>query len=365
MKDRKVLGSPRIRLFMGMLAVAALIAGCGSSSSSSSTPSSTAAASAAASTSTSSTTAATSVRLFMLPKFTGIPPFTQADQGAQALAGTYGYKLTYGGPTTGSATAQVSFINTAVANGYKGLFISADDAAAVTPALERAQQQGVKVVSFDSDVLPKGRTIYIEGTGTPQIAQAELNMLGSQIGFSGSFVILSAQATDTNQNEWNAQLKQDLKTDPQYKNMHLVSIVYPSDDTAPTATTYAQNILKEYPTIKGIISPTTVGVAAAAAVLQQQHVCSKYVLTGLGDPMQMKSFVTSGCVKQFALWNFTREGQVAMCAMHGVQTGALTGASGQTFDCPGAGSFTVGPQGTVIAGPAEIFTNKNLSAYTF
>ena len=235
----------------------------------------------------------------------------------------------------------------------------------MTPALERAQQQGVKVVSFDSDVLPKGRTIYVQGTGTPQIAQAELNMLGSQIGYNGTFVILSAQATDTNQNEWNAQLEADLKTDPKYKNMHLVTIVYPSDDTAPTATTYAQNILKEYPNIKGIISPTTVAVAAAAAVLQQQHLCGKYVLTGLGDPMQMKSFVTSGCVKQFALWNFTREGQVAMCAMHGVLTGALTGASGQSFDCSGLGSFAVGSQGTVTAGPAEIFTNKNLSAYTF
>ena len=63
----------------------------------------------------------------MLPKFTGIPPFTQADNGAKAIASTFGYTLSYGGPTSASATAQVSFINTAVAGGYKGIFISADD----------------------------------------------------------------------------------------------------------------------------------------------------------------------------------------------------------------------------------------------
>jgi len=310
-------------------------------------------------------TAAAGTKLFMLPKFTGIPPFTQADQGAASVAKGYGYSLTYGGPTTGSATAQVSFINNAVSGGYKGLFISADDPASVTPALVRAQKAGVAVVSFDSDVLPAGRSVYVEGTGTPQIALAQLNMLGSQIGYSGSFAILSAAATDSNQVLWNNQLKQDLKTNPKFKNMKLVAIVNPPDDTAPSATTYTENILKAYPTIKGIIAPTTVAIAAAAQVIQQQHLCSKYVVTGLGDPQQMKTFVTSGCVKQFALWNFTTEGRVAMCAMHAVLTKKVTGKSGQSFTCPGAGTLKIGAGSTVIAGPAEIFTNKNLSAYTF
>ena len=304
-------------------------------------------------------------KLFMLPKFTGIPPFTQADQGAASVAKQFGYSLSYGGPTTGSATAQVSFINNAVSGGYKGLFISADDPASVTPALVRARHAGVAVVSYDSDVLPAGRSVYIEGTGTPQIALAELNMLGSQINYSGSFAILSAAATDSNQVLWNNQLKQDLTSNPKFKNMKLVAIVNPPDDTAPSATTYTENIIKRYPTIKGIIAPTTVAVAAAAQVVQQAHECGKYVITGLGDPMQMKTYVTSGCVKQFALWNFTTEGKVAMCAMHAVLTKQVTGASGQSFTCPGQGTLKVGAQGTVIAGPAEIFTNKNLSAYTF
>jgi len=46
----------------------------------------------------------------MIPKFTGIPPFTQADQGAQQFAQQFGYQLSYGGPTSSSATQQVQFI---------------------------------------------------------------------------------------------------------------------------------------------------------------------------------------------------------------------------------------------------------------
>lgn len=309
--------------------------------------------------------AASSTTLFMLPKFTGIPPFTQADQGAATQAMAYGYTLKYGGPTSSSATEQVSFINEAVAAGDKGIFISADNPAAVTPALVRAQAHGVKVVSFDSDVLPAGRTVYVQGTSATSIAQTELNMLGSQIGYSGSFVILSAQATDSNQVLWNNDLKVDLKTMPKYKNMKLVTIVNPPDDSAASATTYMQSILSEYPNIKGVIAPTTVAVAAAAQVLQQQKLCSKYVVTGLGDPSQMKAYITSGCIKQFALWNFSLEGTVAMCAMHAVLTGAVTGKTGQSFPCGKLGNFPVAAGGVVTAGPAEVFSKANLSAFTF
>jgi len=304
--------------------------------------------------------------MFMLPKFTGIPPFTQADNGAKAIGKIYGYKLDYGGPTTSSATQQVQFVDNAVSKGYQGIFISADNPAAVTPALQRARQKGVTVVSYDSDVLPAGRSIYVEGTSADDIASIQLDMLGSQIGYKGDFVILSAQATDTNQVTWNKLLVNDLKTNPKYKNMHLLKIINPPDDSTPTAVQFAQSVLKEYPSAKGIIAPTTIAVAAAAQVVQQQHACSKVVVTGLGDPKQMESYVKSGCVKKFALWGFTREGQVAMCAMHALLTKTITGKAGDKFSCPqGLGSFTVKAGGTVTAGPPVVFTNKNFNLYTF
>jgi rhamnose transport system substrate-binding protein len=310
-------------------------------------------------------TSSSAAKLYMIPKFTGIPPFTQANQGAQQFAQQFGYQLSYGGPTTASATQQVQFINNAVANGYKGIFISADDPAAVTPALQRAQQNGVSVVSFDSDVLPAGRTVYVEGTSAQQIADIQLQMLGSQINYTGDFVILSAQATDSNQVLWNKLLVQELQTNPKYKNMHLVKIINPPDDSTPTAVQYTQSVLKEYPSIKGIIAPTTVAVAAAAQVVQQEGVCKKYVVTGLGDPKQMESYVTSGCVKQFALWGFSREGQVAMCAMHAILAHQISGKQGDMFTCGNLGSFTVGASGTVTAGPPTVFTDSNLNLYTF
>lgn len=311
--------------------------------------------------------AAGMTKVFMIPKFTGIAPFTDAAQGCKTEGAKLGLDCLYGGPTSGSATDQVNFINNAVSAGDKGIFISNDDAATTTPALVRAEHHGVKVVTFDSDSLPAGRTVYVEGTSTTSIAQTELNMLGSETTpkYSGSFIILSAQATDTNQVTWNTQLKKDLSL-PQYKNMKLAAIINPPSDSASDATTSLQAALASYPHINGIIAPTTVAIAAAAQYLTTNKLCKKYVLTGLGDPDQMEPFMTksNNCVHSFALWNFTEEGVVAACAMHFVLAGTLTGKTGQTFMCAGK-SEVVLPQQTVSAGNAVVYTMANVKSAGF
>ena len=311
--------------------------------------------------------AATTTKVFMIPKFTGIAPFTDAAHGCKIEGAKLGLDCLYGGPTTGSATDQVNFINNAVSAGDKGILISNDDAATTTPALVRAEHHGVKVVTFDSDALPSGRTVYVEGTSTTSIAETELNMLGSQTKpkYSGSFIILSAQATDTNQVTWNAQLKKDLSL-PKYKHMKLAALINPPSDSAADATTSLQAALASHPGINGIIAPTTVAIAAAAQYLTTNKLCSKYVLTGLGDPNQMAPFMTksNNCVHSFALWNFTQEGIVAACAMHFVLAGTLTGKTGQTFACAGK-KYVVLPQQTVSAGNAVVYTMANVKSAGF
>lgn len=311
-----------------------------------------------------SATAAGSVKVFMIPKFTGIAPFTQAAAGCKSQGAKLGLNCLYGGPTTGSAVDQVNFINNAVSAGDKGVLISNDDAATTNPALVRAEKHGVKVVTFDSDALPTGRTVYVEGTSTASIAQTELNMMGSQMkpAFTGKFIILSAQATDSNQVTWNKQVKADLKL-PKYSKLKLVSIINPPSDTAADATSSLQAALASNPGIGGIISPTTVAVAAAAQYLTTNKLCSKYVLTGLGDPNQMKPFM-SHCVHSFALWNFTLEGKVAACAMSAVLSGKLTGKTGQSFMCAGTKEVVL-PGQTVSAGNAQIFTKANVASAGF
>ncbi len=59
---------------------------------------------------------------------------------------------------------------------------------------------------------------------------------------------------------------------PKYKNMKLVKIAYGNDNDTKSAQE-AQALLQAYPNLKGIIAPTTVGIAAAARVLPQAKKC--------------------------------------------------------------------------------------------
>ena len=307
--------------------------------------------------------AAAGNKVYLIPKFIGIPVFTQNSIGAKQAAKELGDTVTYNGPTTASATGQVQFINTAVQQGYKAIIISADDPNAVAPALKRAAAKGVKVVSYDADTAPDARTVFVSPPDAKSIGEAQVEWIGSVIGYKGQIAILSAAPTAANQNTWIKYMKAALKKS-KYKGMKLVKIAYGNDDDTKSAQEM-QALLQAYPNLKGVISPTTVGVAAAARVLTQQSACGKVQLTGLGLPSQMRTYVKAGCVKKVGLWSESDFGYLAEYAAHNVLTGKLTGKAGESFKAGHLGSRTVIANQTVILSKPLVFTKGNIDKYHF
>ncbi len=95
-------------------------------------------------------------------------------------------------------------------------------------------------------------------------------------------------------------MKTELKDS--HPNIKLVDTVYGNDDDQ-TSFDKTAALLQTHPNLKGIISPTTVGIAAAARYLSTSKSKGKVALTGLGTPNQMRSFVEDGTVTEFYLWN--------------------------------------------------------------
>ena len=181
---------------------------------------------------------------------------------------------------------------------------------------------------------------------TAQIGTSEVDLLTKEIHSSGEIAIVSA-ASATNQNAWIGYMKTELK---KYPKMKLVSIVYGNDDPT-TATQVTQGLLQQYPNLKGIISPTTVGILAAAQVLDTPKYCGKIALTGLGTPNSLKKFVADGAIQAFELWNPASLGNLAAYAAVMYASGKLNGSSGQSFTAGKLGSFTIGPDKTILLGP--------------
>jgi rhamnose transport system substrate-binding protein len=309
------------------------------------------------------TRAAAGYKVFLLPKFIGIPVFTQNGLGAKEAAKELGDSVTYNGPTEASAAKQVPFIDNAVRQGYNAIIISADDPNATAPALKRAMAKGVKVISYDGDTAPDARDVFVSPPSAKDLGYFQVEWLGSQIGYKGKIAILSATPTAANQNTWIKFMKQALKL-PKYKNMQLVKIAYGNDNDTQSAQE-TQALLQAYPDLAGIISPTTVGVAAAARVLQQAKECGKVALTGLGLPSQMRPYIKAGCAKKVGLWDEKKFGYVAMYAAHALLEGKISGKAGDSFSAGKYGKRTVGPNKTVIFDTPLVFTAATVDQFHF
>ena len=345
-----------------LVIVSVLLAAC-SSSSSSSTSSSTSTSSAP--TASGSTGALkTGLKVYVIPKNLGNNYFTTADSantgGAIAALQTLGESGTETSGTAATPASQIPAIQAAVSKGANVLIVSATDPTALCPTLNSAMQRGITVITYDSDA-PTCRDMFINQASTAAIGTSEVDLLASELHDTGQIAIVSAAASATNQNAWIGYMKQQLA---KYPNMKLVATVYGNDDPT-TSTQVTQGLLQQYPNLKGIISPTTVGIAAAAAVLDTDKYRGKVLLTGLGTPDSLKKYVSDGTIKAFELWNPANLGYLAGYAAVEVASGKVNGTAGQTFSAGKLGSFTVGAAKSVLLGPPFVFTSANIGQFNF
>jgi rhamnose transport system substrate-binding protein len=373
---------PAVLAFSAVVAVSA-IAACSSSSSSSSSssaaaPASTAAAASSApaastSASTSASAAATGIKkglvVYFIPKDTQNPYEVLADDGGAKALAELGGKVVVSSGTADTAAAQIPSIQAAIQAHANAIVIAGNDPSALCPSLQQAASAGIAILSFDSDVTcgSSPNHLFINQANTASIGTSEVDILAKEIGSSGQIAILSAAASATNQNSWIAYMKQELK---KYPKMTLVKTVYGNDDPA-TSLTVLQGLLSAYPNLRGIISPTTVGIQASAQYLDtHKSLLSKLTLTGLGLPSQMKPYVEDGTVKEFELWNPSQLGYLAGYAAAALASGTTTLATGATFKAGTLGSYTilapttgVGP--SVVLGPPTVFDKANIAQFNF
>ena len=270
-------------------------------------------------------------------------------------------------PETTSADDQITIINELVAQGVNGIAIAANDAAALRGAIEAAKQQGVVIVTLDSDT--EGSQMFVNQAGVTEVAQVLVDSVADMCGEDGGeFAILSASSTATNQNAWIAAMEEILK-DEKYANLTLVETVY-GDDESQKSTDEMQNLMTKYPNLECVCCPTTVGVLAAAKVVAETEGCAIKV-AGLGLPSEMKDYVGDDKVCPYMyLWNPIDVGNCAAYMIKAIADGkvgdvgtSFTADNGTTYEVmagdPAVKQIIVGPpfkfDGANIAEWAEVY----------
>ncbi|MGW0817465.1 rhamnose ABC transporter substrate-binding protein [Streptomyces viridiviolaceus] len=299
-----------------------------------------------------------------LPKQVNNPYFTTADTGGKKALEELGSTYKEVGTSSGTDTAgQVSYVNTLTQQQVDAMAVSAQDPGALCTALKQAMRNGVSVVTYDSDTNKDCRQVFVSPASAEDLGRTQVELLAEQIGGKGEIAILSAAQTATNQNAWIDVMKEELKK-PAYKDIKLVKVAY-GDDDAQKSFQQTQGLLQEYPNLKGIISPTTVGIKAAAQYLSGSKYKGKVKLTGLGTPNDMRAYVKNGTVEAFELWEPAKLGALAAHAAVALESGQITGQKGETLTAGDLGSFTLGADGVVSPGEPTVFNKANIDQYDF
>lgn len=302
------------------------------------------------------------LRIGLVVKVLGINYFDVTRDGGQDAAKELGdVELIYAGPTVATVEQQIAVIDGLIAQKVDALVISANDANALVPTAKKAMNRGITVLSFDSGIAPQGRVMHVNAPHDDLIGANDVRMISKTLGGKGEVAILSATSQATNQNLWIEKMKEEWKK-PDYADLKLVGVVY-GDDAADKSYREADGLMKAHPDLRGIISPTAVGIVAAAKAVTDAGKVGKIFVTGHGLPSEMKPNVLSGVTDTFQLWSPADLGYAAVMYAGLIARGAATGKQGSTAKIGRLGDMTVEADNNAYLKDLLVFDKSNIAKY--
>ena len=265
------------------------------------------------------------MRIALVVKALGIGFFEAAAKGAEEAAEELGdVEIIYTGPTDTTAEGQIEVINSLIAQKVDAIAISANDQDALVPALKKAMSRGITVISWDSGVAPEGRQMHLNPSSNSLIGNMLVKMAAEHLPDGGEVAVLSASATATNQNIWIEEMNKVLGD---YPGIDVVSTVY-GDDLSDKSYREAAGLMSTHPDLKAIISPTSVGIVAAAQAVTDEEKIGEVNVTGLGLPSEMAAHIESGASQSFAIWNPIDLGYAATMISYNLAKGDAKATAG-------------------------------------
>ena len=304
----------------------------------------------------------------MVSKTLSDPIFIDMFIGFKEFCASEGVNCMYRGSEEPTAEKEIEIITQLIAQGVNGIAVIAADFDALEPVLTQAMSQGIAVITFDSAANPNSRKVHVEMASIDLVGRSQmksaLDICGGA-GAEGTIGILSAQPESQLHADWCAAMMKEVEDNPDdYANITVLPIAY-GDDLPDKSTTEAQAMLQNYTDLDVIISPTTVGILAAAKVIQDMD--SDCKVTGVGLPSEMAPYIENGICYDFYLWNPFDQGYLAAAAVNSIATGESTGAVGDTVTAGRLGTYKVeeyydgGTQ--VLLGEPIRFTKDNIAEW--
>ncbi|HHV61182.1 MAG TPA: substrate-binding domain-containing protein [Firmicutes bacterium] len=207
------------------------------------------------------TMAAEQIKLAVLGKSVH-PYWSEVELGVKAAAKAYGIDATFFVPPREDIARQVTAMEGFIAQGVKGISFAASDPDALKAVAKKALQEGIPLVTLDTDSPDSGRYIYI-GTDNYSAGKEAGEQMVKILNGNGKVAILTGSLTARNSLERIQGFKDAVAKHPGIK---IVTIQSDNED-AQKALALAESVLQTYPDLNAIFGVYAYnGPSAASAI---------------------------------------------------------------------------------------------------
>jgi len=218
------------------------------------------------------------ITIVVMPKLVGIPYFNASETGALQAGKDLGVNVIYTGPSTADAAQQVRMIEDLIAKGVDAIAVAPNDPAALTPVLRKAKQAGILVLDWDTPADQSVVDLSVHQIDDQEYGQHIWDLLVEEMGDTGDYAIVTGGLSAANLNGWIDAGLSYAKT--KYPKLNLVTDRVPTDEKQQIAYQKTLDLLKAYPTLKGIVGVSTPAPLGAAQAVQEKGVADKVAVVG-------------------------------------------------------------------------------------
>lgn len=284
--------------------------------------------------------AAAPLRVFNVPKFTGFVFFELARAGGEQACKELGAQQTYIGTTTADVEGQVAVLQNIVPQHPDVIALAALDINAPVPTLKQARQRGTVVVTFNSDVAPAGRDLFINMAPFEVQARAMLDSALANAPDGGKAIWIAPTPTVANFISQKKAIDALIAKDAKYKAIQFIDTLYANDDPDKSYSV-GTSAMQAHPDMKLFISGSGISTPAINKAIQDTGKTGQVFATGFALPSTMKTYLDSGTCKQYALWSPYKFGYMATYCGILIKSGKLANTVGDTVDLPTIGKRTI------------------------
>ena len=319
-----------------------------------------------------------------IPKVSGNSFFEAANDGAQKYAAEWGLTVDYIGSPDASVTTQLELIQQAIDKGVDAICISAVDATALDEKLMEAQDAGIYVSTWDSDVSPNARALMVsQGTADvlgPMLVDMAVESLterGVDVDGEVTYVWHFSNPSVADQNSWYVAGEEYIKEN--YPNWVAVNEPYYSNQDPAQSVTVGESILDAYPDIDLIICNDSTALPGQCGAAQNKGLTADDItITGFCPPSGMTTYLENNICTRWGLWDCGIQGAMG-CYLAAYVSAGNTVKVGDVVSIPGIGDVTILANGDLVEGQETapenngvvllpervVFTAENMDQYDF